>query len=324
MKYIAGIVLYNPDLGRLKENIESICKQVDKVILIDNGSDNIREIEDLIKEYLNCILLKNGENMGIAYALNQILKYAYENDVQRKNKYSVSELKHRAMREAFEKEEEAVPVFQSEEVVPYVPAFAREIEQQSEDASPGALRGTAMHRIMECYQFSSGVSAKEQVAGMLEKEQITPEMHGLIRIPQVEYFVNADIGKRMGAAEKDGKLYREKPFVMGFTDEQLDEFGFAENTEQAEKVKSMGRVGNIGETEYTGKELTLIQGIIDVFWIEKDGIVLLDYKTDRVDTEKELSERYAAQLKLYEEALNRVYENEKDAAGNPLKVKEKL
>ena len=80
MKYIAGIVLYNPDLGRLKENIESICKQVDKVILIDNGSDNIREIEDLIKEYLNCILLKNGENMGIAYALNQILKYAYEND----------------------------------------------------------------------------------------------------------------------------------------------------------------------------------------------------------------------------------------------------
>ena len=70
---------------------------------------------------------------------------------------------------------------------------------------------------------------------MLEKEQITPEMHGLIRIPQVEYFVNADIGKRMGAAEKDGKLYREKPFVMGFTDEQLDEFGFAENTEQAEK-----------------------------------------------------------------------------------------
>ena len=58
MKYIAGIVLYNPDLGRLKENIESICKQVDKVILIDNGSDNIREIEDLIKEYLNCILLK--------------------------------------------------------------------------------------------------------------------------------------------------------------------------------------------------------------------------------------------------------------------------
>ena len=102
--------------------------------------------------------------------------YAYENDVLRKNKYSVSELKHRAMREAFEKEEESVPVFKSEEVVPYVPAFARKIEQESEEVNLGALRGTAMHRIMECYQFSSGMSAKEQVAGMLENEQITPEM----------------------------------------------------------------------------------------------------------------------------------------------------
>ena len=124
--------------------------------------------------------------------------------------------------------------------------------------------------------------------------------------------------------KKDGKLYREKPFVMGFTDEQLDEFGFAENTEQAEKVKSMGRVGNIGETEYTGKELTLIQGIIDVFWIEKDGIVLLDYKNRPCGYGKGIVRALCSTVKLYEEALNRVYENEKDAAGNPLKVKEKL
>ena len=113
----------------------------------------------------------------------------------------------------------------------------------------------------------------------------------------------------MGEAEKSGKMYREKPFVMGFSDDQLEAFGFAEHTTVLEKVS---------------EELTLIQGIIDVFWIEKDGIVLLDYKTDRVDTEKELSERYAAQLKLYGEALNRVYENETDAQGNPLKVKERL
>ena len=32
------------------------------------------------------------------------------------------------------------------------------------------------------------------------------------------------------------------------------------------------------------EDLTLIQGIIDVFWIEDDGITVLDYKTDRVDT----------------------------------------
>ena len=68
MKYIAGIVLYNPDLGRLKENIESICKQVDKVILIDNGSDNIRSNKEIFelysfekrRKYGNCICIESN------------------------------------------------------------------------------------------------------------------------------------------------------------------------------------------------------------------------------------------------------------------------
>jgi ATP-dependent helicase/nuclease subunit A len=48
----------------------------------------------------------------------------------------------------------------------------------------------------------------------------------------------------------------------------------------------------------------LTQGIIDVFWLEEDGIVLLDYKTDRAEQE-ELVRRYAVQLRLYAEALGR-------------------
>lgn len=276
-------------------------------------------------------------------------RYPYQTDILRKNKYSVSELKHRAMREKFEAEqEETIPAFLEEPVTPTIPLFiqrqgivGQEAQNKAQDAGQeaeskaeqkiesntanrGALRGTAVHRVMECYDFTSEKSVQEQMDAMEKEEKITADMRTLVKERIVADFVSSETGKRMALAQRMGALYREKPFVMGFTDEQLDEFGFAENTEQAEKVKSMGRVGNIGETEYTGKELTLIQGIIDVFWIEKDGIVLLDYKTDRVDTEKELSERYAAQLKLYEEALNRVYENEKDAAGNPLKVKEKL
>lgn len=68
----------------------------------------------------------------------------------------------------------------------------------------------------------------------------------------------------------------------------------------------------------TEEDLTLIQGIIDVFWIEKDGIVLLDYKTDRVQQAKELIDRYETQLKLYADALERVF------AARKLKVKEIL
>ena len=99
-------------------------------------------------------------------------------------------------------------------------------------------------------------------------------------------------------------LYREKPFVMGFTGEELAAFGFGD-----------------GEDSADDKELTLIQGIIDVFWIEEDGIVVLDYKTDRVKTEKELADRYASQLKLYGEALERIYNH---GSERTLRVKERL
>jgi ATP-dependent helicase/nuclease subunit A len=54
-------------------------------------------------------------------------------------------------------------------------------------------------------------------------------------------------------------------------------------------------------------EGALLQGIIDVFWLEKDKIVLLDYKTDRVKEAGELVKRYKMQLDLYADALCRVF-----------------
>lgn len=77
---LAGIVLYNPEEKRLLDNIKSIINQVDKLILIDNASDNIQSILNIIKELdLNIDIIQNDENKGIAYALNQILNYAHEN-----------------------------------------------------------------------------------------------------------------------------------------------------------------------------------------------------------------------------------------------------
>lgn len=76
---IAGIVLYNPDFERLHENIINIIEQVDKLILIDNNSNNIREIEESISCYKNITLIRNSKNLGIASALNQIIRYAKEN-----------------------------------------------------------------------------------------------------------------------------------------------------------------------------------------------------------------------------------------------------
>ncbi len=77
-KIYAGIVLYNPDINRLKLNIEAIYEQVDKIILVDNGSSNVVDAETLISEYNNCCLISNDDNEGIAKALNQIFECAID------------------------------------------------------------------------------------------------------------------------------------------------------------------------------------------------------------------------------------------------------
>lgn len=252
-------------------------------------------------------------------------RYPYQVDVLRKNKYSVSELKHRAMRERFEAEqEETVPAFLEEPVTPTIPLFIqREESVEQETPNRGALRGTAVHRVMECYDFASEKSVHEQMEAMEKEEKITADMCALVKEQIVADFVSSETGRRMALAQRGGALYREKPFVMGFTEEELENYGFGvgSNTDSCENIYE--KTDSDQEKEEQKKvrheeDLTLIQGIIDVFWIEKDGIVLLDYKTDRVQQAKELIDRYETQLKLYADALERVF------AARKLKVKEIL
>ena len=254
-------------------------------------------------------------------------RYPYQVDVLRKNKYSVSELKHRAMRERFEAEqEETVPAFLEEPVTPTIPLFIqREESVEQETANRGALRGTAVHRVMECYDFASEKSVHEQMEAMEKEEKIIADMRALVKEQIVADFVSSETGRRMALAQCGGALYREKPFVMGFTEEEMERYGFGagaqmiENEAQTENAQQEIMSENVSQENHMHEEdLTLIQGIIDVFWIEDDGITVLDYKTDRVDTAQELIDRYATQLKLYADALERVFATRK------LKVKEIL
>ena len=262
-------------------------------------------------------------------------RYPYQVDVLRKNKYSVSELKHRAMRERFEAEqEETVPAFLEEPATPTIPLFIQRQEKITPDqnvsgqgvqVNRGALRGTAVHRVMECYDFTSEKSVQEQMDAMEKEEKITADMRTLVKERIVADFVSSETGKRMALAQRMGALYREKPFVMGFTEEELENYGFGagaqmiENEVQTENAQQEIVLENVSRENHMHEEdLTLIQGIIDVFWIEDDGITVLDYKTDRVDTAQELIDRYATQLKLYADALERVFATRK------LKVKEIL
>jgi ATP-dependent helicase/nuclease subunit A len=92
-------------------------------------------------------------------------------------------------------------------------------------------------------------------------------------------FFDSPLGTRMIAAQRAHKLYKEQPFVMGIEGREIE--------------------------EHAGDELVLVQGIIDAFFEEEDGIVLVDYKTDQVMDAKTLADRYRMQLELYEKALER-------------------
>lgn len=78
IKIVAGIILFNPEIQRLSENIVSISKQVDKIIFFDNGSSNSNEIKRLLKNIKkDHTLLYSKTNKGIATALNEIAKYSF-------------------------------------------------------------------------------------------------------------------------------------------------------------------------------------------------------------------------------------------------------
>ena len=302
-------------------------------LVLDEVENQLEQNEDLT-ERIGEIKAADPQLVGqLKQRFSQ--RYPYQVDVLRKNKYSVSELKHRAMREKFEAEqEETIPAFLEEPVTPTIPLFIQRqgsVEQEAQNkaqdagqeaeskaeqkiksntANRGALRGTAVHRVMECYDFASEKSVQEQMEAMEKEEKITADMRALVKEQTVADFVSSETGKRMALAQCGGALYREKPFVMGFTEEELENYGFGAGAQMIENEAQ--------ENHMHEEDLTLIQGIIDVFWIEDDGITVLDYKTDRVDTAQELIDRYATQLKLYADALERVF------AARKMRVKEIL
>lgn len=78
----AVIVLYNGE-DETVENISKVFDQVGYVVVVDNASKN--DIIDKVKElsfFDKITLIENSENMGIAYALNQGLNYATENNYE--------------------------------------------------------------------------------------------------------------------------------------------------------------------------------------------------------------------------------------------------
>lgn len=80
--YAAGIVLYNPDIMRLKENLDAVSSQVQKVYCFNNGLKDSEEIAKLFSGYDNVYLIGEGKNVGIATALNELVKQSDKDNVE--------------------------------------------------------------------------------------------------------------------------------------------------------------------------------------------------------------------------------------------------
>lgn len=80
--YAAGIVLYNPDIGRLKKNLDAISSQVKRVYCFNNGLKDAGQIYKLLDAYSNITLLGQGKNFGIATALNRLVEAAHSDGME--------------------------------------------------------------------------------------------------------------------------------------------------------------------------------------------------------------------------------------------------
>lgn len=76
--FAAGIVTYNPDIQRLKQNMEAIWQNtsIDYLFIIDNHSDNVTDIQQLVGDNPVIALVCLSKNEGIAFALNKICQMA--------------------------------------------------------------------------------------------------------------------------------------------------------------------------------------------------------------------------------------------------------
>lgn len=145
------------------------------------------------------------------------------------------------------------------------------------NTSYGALHGTAVHRILELWDYDRDASEDSirEFLDYVEREALMEdELFGMVSVEEIHDFLTSEIAVRMKDAYKKGNLFREQPFVM--SDDEND------------------------------PESMLIQGVIDAYFFEEDKIVLVDYKTNRDKTAEQLKEMYSFQLESYGRALTRM------------------
>ena len=132
-------------------------------------------------------------------------------------------------------------------------------------------KGILIHFILQNLDFSltTKEEIKDYIDKLYEKGIINEYDKKYISINKIYNFLNSSIGKGIKNANA---IFREYEFI-------LDD-------------KSISN--------------SLIQGVIDLFFVIDGKAILVDFKTDRLEDENEFIKRYKIQLDIYKEAINKL------------------
>lgn len=156
------------------------------------------------------------------------------------------------------------------------PEFASDNGEMS-----AAEKGTALHGFLQFADFDKLENEFEaEKQRMTENGYITKKQATAVKKEDIEAFLSSDLFKEIKNAES---ITREKKFLISIEDLELDdEFGQL----------------------YKGTD-GMLNGIMDMVIEKKDGVILVDYKTDKVENASVLAQRYKKQLLLYKKALEK-------------------
>lgn len=154
---------------------------------------------------------------------------------------------------------------------------------QQREGLDAAGRGQALHLVMQLLDLYGDLSAngvRNQLALMVDQEQVLPEQAAAVDPGAVAEFFQGPLGRRVLAG---CRVFREQPFTLALPVKNIypDTEGSAE-----------------------GEETVLVQGIIDCLVQEENGLLVVDYKTDHYTPGNlpNLVERYRHQVDLYARA----------------------
>ena len=240
-----------------------------------NKQSLLKEIKSKEKENVDVlkILEENSINKEKFKKIDEILNYSYPEKTSTiiPTKTSVTNIKQ------MKNEHEIYKISDIAELPK--PQFLRDEEQEK---LTGAQKGTLIHLCMQKLDEKQDYNlqkVKELIDNLNKKQIITDKEKENINPYKILEFTKSKIWNEL----KDAKeIYREKPFYI-----------------------------NIPAREIYDEEIEdsiLVQGIVDLYYVDKnDNLILVDYKTDYVQNENELINKYKEQLKLYKKALELSY-----------------